>query len=488
MSDPVVLPLWLFSTILALAALFALDRLLLPGLRWYMERRSERVVDELNSQLSIRLQPFKLTRRRVLIDRLVHDEKVLEAATRHARSCGITNEQALRDVTTYAKEIVPSFNAYMYFRIGCWLARTMTRLTYRVRKDYTDEEAIGNIDPDATVVFVINHRSNMDYVLVSYLASFKTALSYAVGEWARFPGLAQLLRSMGAFFVRRGSRDPIYRKVLERYVQMATKSGVTQAVFPEGGLSRDGRLREPRMGILSYMLRGFEPGAGRDIVFVPVGINYDRTLEDRTLVESLDLDAPRRGRLASMRRTLGLTMRNLWLIAAHEWHSFGYACVHFGRPLSLERHLAECDLGMGEPGSEAHSRAVSGLAGDLMDELGRLVPAVPVSLMATVFIRQAGEEIDEFDLQYQVHLLIDELEESGAHVYVPRRDRSWVIHVGLHMLSLRGLVLEEEGLYTAAPEELGLLEYYANSIAHLLDRGPQVATHAPESLPQASRR
>lgn len=61
------------------------------------------------------------------------------------------------------------------------------------------------------------------------------ALSYAVGEWARVWPLEMLVRSMGAYFVRRDSGDPLYRAVLQRYVQMATAAGLTQAVFPEGG-------------------------------------------------------------------------------------------------------------------------------------------------------------------------------------------------------------------------------------------------------------
>ena len=64
---------------------------------------------------------------------------------------------------------------------------------------------------------------------------------------------------MGGFFVRRNSKNPLYRKVLERYVQMATEGGVPQAIFPEGGLSRDGHLREPKLGLLDYVMRGFDP-------------------------------------------------------------------------------------------------------------------------------------------------------------------------------------------------------------------------------------
>src|SRR4029079_9995657 len=124
-------------------------------------------------------------------------------------------------------------------------------------------------------------------------AADRTALSYAVGEWARVWPLQTLIRSTGAYFVRRNSGDPLYRRVLERYIHMATAAGVPQAVYPEGGLSRDGRLRPPKLGLLDYMLRGFDPRGERDLVFIPVGINYDRVLEDRTLLLDVETGAPR---------------------------------------------------------------------------------------------------------------------------------------------------------------------------------------------------
>ena len=145
---------------------------------------------------------------------------------------------------------------------------------------YMDEDALKTVDPDSAVIFVINHRSNMDYVLVTYMASTSSALSYAVGEWARVWLLQSLIRSMGAYFVRRDSRDPLYRKVLARYVHMAVAGGLAQAVFPEGGLTRDGRLQPAKLGLIGYMVSGFDAKGPRDAVFVPVGINYDRVLED----------------------------------------------------------------------------------------------------------------------------------------------------------------------------------------------------------------
>ena len=244
-----------------------LDRALVPGARWFLRRRVNRAIDEINRRLRLRIRPFKLTRRAVLIDRLTFDTRVVEAAEAHARATGEPREVAMSRVATYAREIVPSFSTYAYFRLGYSVARATARTLYRVRVGFADDEGLSRVDPEASVVFVMNHRSNMDYVLVSYLAAEKTALSYAVGEWARIWPLQSLIRSMGAYFVRRDSGDPLYRRVLERYVQMAADAGVVQAMFPEGGLTRDGALRPPRLGLLDYMLRDYDP-ARRDLVFV----------------------------------------------------------------------------------------------------------------------------------------------------------------------------------------------------------------------------
>ena len=61
------------------------------------------------------------------------------------------------------------------------------------------------------------------------------------------------------------------------------------------------------------------------------------------------------------------------------------------------------------------------------------------------------------------------LEGQGAHLYVPRQNHDYAITVGLRMLVLRDLVSEHDGLFNATQNELSLLGYYANSIAHFID-------------------
>jgi glycerol-3-phosphate O-acyltransferase len=468
MSATVSVPLWL-AILLGLAAAWAVyARILMPSLRWYLRRRTERVLDEVEGRLKLEIRPFQRTRRQALIDVLVHDARVQEAATAHAREQGLSRDAVTRRLRDYAREIVPAFNAYLYFRLGYRIGRWLTRSLYRVRIGYADSAGLARVPASATVVFVMNHRSNMDYILAAYLAADQAALSYAVGEWARIWPVQQLVRAMGAYFVRRNSKDELYRRVLERYIVMATEAGVTQAVYPEGGLSRDGRMREPKLGAIDYMLRGFHADGDRDLVFIPLGINYDRVLEDRTLLGELEPGTRRPGALRAIGTTLGFVLHQVRLALGSRWKSFGYACVNFGTPISIRDYSAARSLDFRKLAKEERFARVAELARDLMTAVAGLVPVLPVPLVATVLLERPNRPLSESEIKSRAAALAERLEAAGAHVYVPRRDREFAFSAGFEALRLRHLLEERDGLYVAKPGEERLLRYYANSIAHLL--------------------
>ena len=467
MRRKVLVPVWQLAVGLVLAAWAALDRLLLPSVRWFFRRRVNRAIEEVNTRLKVRLPAFKLTKRRVLVDRLVHDPKVAQAVADYCRAENVPPAVAMERVERYAREIVPSFNAYLYFRLGTWLSKTLARTLYRVRIGASDDTVLSEIDPGASIVFVMNHRSNMDYILLAYLASDHAALSYAVGEWARIWPIQQLIQSMGAFFVRRGSGNTLYRRVLERYVQMATEGGVVQAMFPEGGLTRDGKLRPPKIGLLDYMLREFNPAGERDLVFVPIGVNYDRVLEDRTLLLSKESDKPQPSALRATLRALRFAGHNLGLIARGGWHRFGYAVVNFGRPISTRAYVEAAGIDFRRLDRPERIAAVQQFADSLMGAVGRIVPVVPVSLVAAVFAADPQAALSGLELKARLQEQIEALEARGAQIYVPRQSREYAVEVGLRMLTLRHLITERQGLYRVNPANRAVLEYYANAIGHL---------------------
>ncbi len=468
MDDQITISIWLFFLLLAISAWAVLERVLIPSSRWFIRRRINRVIDEISARLDIQIKPFQLTKRQVLIDRLIYDPKVVEVVQETARERECPREIVQGQVLTYAKEIVPSFNAYLYFRIGYWMAKKIARLLYYVRIGLVNDQQFASIDPESTVVFVINHRSNMDYVLVAFLAAEKTTLSYAVGEWAKIWPLQTLIRAMGAFFVRRNSRDPLYRRVLERYVHMATKEGVCQAVFLEGGLSRDGLLRPPKLGFLDYMLRSYAPESDRDIVFIPVGVNYDRTLEDRSLLRALDPAAEKRSKWFVIKTTCGFIGKSIFLMVLSRWQRFGYAYVNFGKHLSVRQYCHDHGVNFGKLARKTRFLEVERLAKQLMDAIRNSVPVLPVSLVAAVMLESGHKGLSASEVETKVSQMIAALQKQGAPVYVSPENRVESIINALNMLQLRRLIRESEGIYRLVSGEAELLAYYANSIAHWL--------------------
>ena len=441
MFGTVEIPVWLLWIAGLLAAVTALDRIIGPSIRWFFRRRLERGLARLNARLERKIEPFKLARRQDMIVRLLYDAKVLEAVTDHATETGVPGSVAFEEARRYAREIVPGFSATLYFGFATRAAKAFSRMLYRVRVGRVDA-ALAHIDPKATVIFVMNHRSNMDYVLVTWLVADRSAISYAVGEWARVWPLSAMIRAMGAYFIRRGSRNALYRKVLARYVQMATSEGTTQAIFPEGGLSLDGRVGPAKMGLLSYIVQGFDP-AGRDVVFVPVGLGYDRVLEDRVLVAAA-AEGTRRFRMQPLRIMI-YAMRMLWNRFRGRLKGFGTAAAGFGPPLSLRGFLAA-------------GRTVESLGETLMAEIAAVIPVLPVPLVAAAL----GDGVGSREaLRDRVVTLIARLEAAGAVLKLPPQGIEAVLNEGLTPLIARGIVGVD--LVPVAAER-PVLRFYAASV------------------------
>lgn len=439
MTQTVSVPLWLLVLILAFAGVTFASHFLFPSVRWFFRLRLQRLVDTLNRRLDRPVEPFKLMRRQDWVVRLVYDPRVLEAVGEHAVEMGVPGEVALEEARTYAREIVPGFSALFYFGFAIRAARWLSNIFYHVRVGRIAEE-LSAVDKGASVVFVMNHRSNMDYVLVTWLVAGRTAISYAVGEWARVWPLSALIRAMGAYFIRRNSRNTLYRRVLARYVQMSTEEGSVQAMFPEGGLSQDGTVGPAKLGLLSYLWSGWEPG-GRDIVFVPVGLAYDRVLEDALLVQAL-----RTGERRFRPRILKLAWETLRIgfgRARGRKHLFGTAAAGFGAPISLAKFRSE--------GGDLEA-----LATKLMAEVEAVVPVLSVPLVAASLSK--GIPLEE---------LIERLSLSGAVLKLPPAGTVQAKKDGTDLLRQRG-ILDDRG--EPKPEMGDLLSFYAAPVLQKLSK------------------
>lgn len=449
MTGTVELPLWIVVVVLVLAAIAALDRVLAPSVRWFFRRRMERAVARLNERLERPIAPFKLAQRHDMILRLTYDPQVMQAVAEHAAVEGVPPTVALQEARAYASEIVPAFSATMYFGFAVQVARWLTRKFYRVRIGRIDPALAQRLDDRTTVVFVMNHRSNMDYVLVTWLIADRSAISYAVGEWARVWPLSRLIRGMGAYFIRRGSRNALYRRVLARYVQMAAAEGVAQAIFPEGGLSLDGRVGPAKLGLLSYFVTGFDT-TERDILFVPVGLAYDRVLEDGVLTEA-GRTGVRRFR-PSVLGVIGFTIRMGWRALRGNFPGFGATAAGFGAPVSLRAFLAE-----------GHADPTEALGQVLMARVARVVPVLPVPLLAAAL--EAGP-VDRPALEAEVRRLADALAARDAVLRLHPQGLGPTMDEALVHMQRRGLVGPDLRI---VPRKQAMVAFYAAPVRQVLE-------------------
>ncbi|SMP29232.1 1-acyl-sn-glycerol-3-phosphate acyltransferase [Shimia sagamensis] len=452
MTSTIELPLWLFVLTLLFAVITAASHLLFPSVRWFFRRRMERVVARVNDRLERPIEPFKLAQRHDMIQRLIYQPDVTRAVSEHAAEEGIPEAVAFETAKRYAGEIVPSFSATMYFGVAIRIARFLSRAFYRVRLTHVDEAALDAIPQESTVVYVINHKSNMDYVLVTYLAARRSALSYAVGEWARVWPLSRLIRAMGAYFIRRKSRNDLYRRVLAAYVRLATEAGVAQAMFPEGRLSLDGAPQDPKLGLIKYITDAYQPD-GRDVVFVPVAINYDRVLEDRILLDSAAQGG--KGFRARISVIVGFFFRQLLLRLRGKVHRFGNATVRFGEPVSMTEFSKDVQGDLAKP-----------LGLKLMKQINAVVPILPVPLMSVVFETAQGPLTrEEVGADFVARLAA--LPEGRAQFMRDAPDVA--IESALKTLVGRRVLTESNGTFAANTDQAEILRFYANSIRHLVE-------------------
>ncbi len=467
MNTPIIFPLWLVLLVAILAAITLLNHFLLPGLRWFLRGRVNRAMEEIGSRLRMKLPTFQLTKRGVLIDRLVYDPEIMHAVGEAAEKRKIPRDAVMAEVVTYAREMVPAFNAYFYFKIGLIVARRFARMFYMVRMGHAARGVKKDLPKNTAIVFFINHRSNIDYLLITYLAYKTTTLSYGAGEWARIWPFRSLLRFAGAYILRRDASDPLYRKVLERYVQMATESCVPHAIFAEGQLSRDGKVHRPKLGMLGYITKKFHVKQPYDIVFIPVATNFDRVFEERTLIVNQKTDFRGRGTLFVLGSTLVFLWTQIWRKIKGQWSGFGIASAGFGEPLSLRDWCKQHRVNFATQGKQKRFKNVSRLADELMQRVAGEIPVLPVPLVSTLIL-DSHPSGNEQELAEKAYNLMVEMHDAGAHISLLKGGELEEIRKAIDQMKLRKLIIKDSaGNLAAVSNEIPLLEYYANSIAHL---------------------
>jgi glycerol-3-phosphate O-acyltransferase len=461
-----------------------------------LRERWQRSIGEWMRTHDVRLEHFRFVDRMWVRQTLLQDPVLDGAAAESAAQAGVTIGMVRARMEQWLDEIVPVFNVFSYYKLGGVAATAAVHFCYELVFDQAGlERARRAVPTGAVTVYVANHRSNADYIVLSVGAMRQVALSYAVGEWARVWPLDTLFRSFGSYLIRRGERDPLYHRVLSRYLQLVAARGLTTAFFLEGALSRDGGFRAPKIGLLDYLVGILADDPEREIVFVPVGLNFDRVLEDRNLIaEAPDAPPPRaRDKLHSLMRILRRTPRMLLGLLGPRWldahRRFGYAAVCFGAAVPIRSVMPDAATVARLPRKERQAR-IAQLADRLMGEVARVVPATPVCLTSrallagaadtSALVRAVREEIAGCRArglpvsQGRAFASVRagraaEADEGGGAAglsgdILDGEEAERTVDLALELLRRRGLVVREGERVVVAADAAPLLRYYARSL------------------------
>jgi glycerol-3-phosphate O-acyltransferase len=157
---------------------------------------------------------------------------------------------------------------------------------------------------------------------------------------------------------------------------------------------------------------------------------------------------------------------------------YGRAAVNFGTPVSLRTWLAAAPAGLLAWPKERRLPVLEGLARELLERIGAIVPVTPVPLAAAALLSFEQSVVPRDAVLDRMDAFRDRLTEVNAKVVrgglriEELWDRAW------RMLRMRRLVVAEGASLVILPRGRPLLEYYANSIAHLLPvRSPRLPFH-----------
>lgn len=189
---------------------------------------------------------------------------------------------------------------------GICLNRILKKICTAV---YVNEESMVRVKKcigSQPVLYLPSHRSYADFVLMSYIC-FAYDLEIpgiAAGmDFLSMVGVGSLLRKTGAFFMRRSfATDKLYWHVFKEYMRSLVNvyhTGVE--FFIEGTRSRSFKALTPKLGLLAMALEPLFMGEVTDITIIPIGVAYDKPLEEQLFVyEMLGVPKPKESTMVSL--------------------------------------------------------------------------------------------------------------------------------------------------------------------------------------------
>jgi glycerol-3-phosphate O-acyltransferase len=414
---------------------------------WLALERSER---------HLRGQRYKVPR--FLEEDLFWSRPFQHGVNRLAEREGRTIRRMQQRTKRYLKEIAAQHSPYVIDIVN-GVTGVLIRAAHQ-SVDYSAEDLrsiarLGEADP---LVYLPSHKSNFDHLVFQHVL-FENGLPLnhtAGGINMNFFLVGPLLRRAGIFFIRREFKDnEPYKFVLRQYLDYLLEKRFALEWYIEGGRSRTGKLREPRLGLLAYVTESYQRGIVDDVVLVPVSINYDQISDVGAYAdEQRGREKEKESLMWAVKFITGLRRRN------------GSIHIRFGEPLPLSNRIGRDD----DLTSEDGRLALPKVAFEVSNRINDATPITATGLVTLALLYGGGRG---FTIDETIHILQPFLD------FVAERDLPTTFHhslsreavaEALDALEANDVVQRTDGLtetlWAIGADQYLEAAYYRNTIIH----------------------
>ncbi|MEQ3553289.1 glycerol-3-phosphate 1-O-acyltransferase [Pseudonocardia nematodicida] len=331
----------------------------------------------------------------------------------------------------------------------------MHQKTWDVVVDESGLERLRELNRQHALVFLPSHRSYVDPLLFAEVLHDRDFPRNHVlgGNNLSFWPMGALGRRAGVVFIRRSfGSDTVYKAAIQEYLGHLLAKRFNLEWYIEGGRSRTGKLRRPRVGLLRYLAGALAERPGLDAVLVPVSIVYDQLHEVGAMA------AEQRG---GEKRAEGLG----WMYGyfRDQRRHIGTARVRFAEPIPLRRALDEA----GDGPAQLEKVAFRVCAG-----INRVTPATATSLVTFALLSARDRALTLQQVREVVAPLADHLEAREVPVPVAELRTRHGLRMTLDRLAEAGVVTIFDGgtepVFSISPGRHHVAAFYRNGALHHL--------------------
>ena len=364
-----------------------------------------------------------------------------------------------RKTAHYLKEIAATHSPYVIDIVTGIMAWVLSLGYQRLEYSTEDLHELYQIGETHPLVFLPSHKSNSDHLVLQYvLYQNEFPPNHTAGGInLNFFPIGLLLRRTGIFFIRREfkTNEP-YKFVLRQYVDYLLEKRFPLEWYLEGGRSRTGKLRTPRLGMLSYVVDTYLRGLVDDVVFIPVSIAYDQIS---------DIGAYATEQLGGKKEEESFAWALRFIGNLHR--RYGSAHVRFGAPLSLRDSLP-----MGTDLTTERGRyIIPKMAFEISNRINDATAITPISLVTLALLSRPDQGLTVDEGVDALVPFVDYVRERDLPTTAPGVGVTrGVVEAALDTLVTSNVVSRVEGLadvvYVIEQDQHLAAAYYRNTIIH----------------------